>query len=292
MDDTTRKAAGMNVAATASPDILRPVRRFFRTPKGIVLLLFTAIAATAFTQVAPSLALRPVLSATIAAAIVDVAVAKLGRAEWVFPSGGILSGMIVGFILSPQEPWIVPIATAILAITTKHLFRTRLANIFNPAALALVIAAVLFKSGESWWGALPDLGWIGALIIASGGYFIADRINKLPVVLIFLGAYLALFTGASFLGNAGQVSEIFRTPDLQMALFFAFFMLDDPPTCPVKYRDQMIFAVLVATSCFLFFEWFGWLYFLPAGLLVGTVYEAARTYMTRRTTMKATTAAA
>ncbi len=282
----------MNVAATANPDMLRPVRRFFRTPKGIVLLLFTAIAAAAFTQVSPGLALRPLLTAAIAAALVDVAIAKLGRDEWIFPSGGILSGMIVGFILSPEEPWIVPIATAILAITTKHLFRTRLANVFNPAALALVIAAVLFKSGESWWGALPDLGWAGVAIIATGGYFIADRINKVPLILVFLGAYLTLFTGASFLGNAGQVSEIFRTPDLQMALFFAFFMLDDPPTCPVKYRDQAIFALLVATSCFLFFEWFGWLYFLPAGLLVGNLYEAARKYSARRPTAKVAAAAA
>jgi Na+-translocating ferredoxin:NAD+ oxidoreductase RnfD subunit len=283
----------MNVAATApTSDLFRPLRRFFRTPKGIVLIIFTAIAAIAFTQVPANVALRPLLTATAAAAIVDVAVAKLARNEWVFPSGGILSGMIVGFILSPQEPWIVPIATAVLAITTKHLFRTRLANVFNPAALALVIAAVLFKSGESWWGALPDLGWGGVVIIAAAGYFIADRINKAPLVLVFLGTYLALFTAASFSGNGTQVAEIFRTPDLQMALFFAFFMLDDPPTCPVKYRDQMIFAVLVAAACFLFFEWFGWLYFLPAGLLVGNAYEAARKYTTRRPARRASPAAA
>lgn len=266
----------MNVAATAAPDYLKPVRKFIRSPKGIVLVLFSAFAAIAFTQVSPSVALQPLLLATATAAIIDVAVAKLGRDEWVFPSGGILSGMIVGFILSPEEPWIVPIATATLAITTKHLFRTRLTNVFNPAALALVIAAVVFKSGESWWGALPDLGWGGVAIVAAAGYFIADRINKVPLVLVFLGTYFCLFTAASFTGSGTPVAEIFRTPDVQMAMFFAFFMLDDPPTCPVKYRDQAIFAVIVAASCFLFFEWFGWLYFLPAALLVGNVYEAGR----------------
>lgn len=272
----------MNVAATASPDYFRPVRRFFRTPKGIVLVLFAAFAAIAFTQVPPSVALQPLLLATLSAAAVDMAVAKLSRDEWIFPSGGILSGMIVGFILSPEEPWIVPIATAVLAITTKHLFRTKLANVFNPAALALVIAAVLFKSGESWWGALPDMGWGGVAIVAAAGYFIADRINKLPLVLVFLGAYFALFTAASFAGTGTPVTEIFRTPDVQMAMFFAFFMLDDPPTCPVKYRDQVIFGLIVAASCFLFFMWFGWLYFLPAALLVGNVYEAGRKTMQMR----------
>lgn len=283
----------MNVAIADSPDMFRPVRKFLRTPKGIVLLLFTGMAVLAFTRVSPTLGLRPLLTAVAAAVIVDMAVAKLGRDEWIFPSGAILSGMIVGFILSPEEPWIVPIATATLAMTTKHLFRTRLANIFNPAAIALVIAAVLFKSGESWWGALPDLGWTGVAVVAATGYFIADRINKLPLVLVFLGTYLALFTTESFLGNSAQVAEIFRAPDIQMALFFAFFMLDDPPTCPVKYRDQVIFGLIVASACFLFFMWFGWLFFLPAALLLGNAQEALRKKLTlRRPTPRAAARAA
>jgi Na+-translocating ferredoxin:NAD+ oxidoreductase RnfD subunit len=260
----------------ATPDILRPLRRFFRTPKGIVLVLFAGIAVVAFTRVPPSVALRPLLSTIAAAAIADVAIVRLQKSEWIFPSGGILSGMIVGFVLSPHEFWTFPVATAVLAITSKHLFRTQLANIFNPAALALVIAAVLFKSGESWWGALPDLGLAGTLVIVGTGYFIADRIKKLPLILVFLGAYFGLFTVSAFLGDPAQVSEIFRAPDLQMVLFFAFFMLDDPPTCPVKQRDQVIFGLIVASACFLFFERFGWLYFLPAGLLVGNAQEAIR----------------
>ena len=47
------------------------------------------------------------------------------------------------------------------------------------------------------------------------GVFIADRVNKVPMVLAFLAAYYLLFTLTSFWGNAPLVAEIFRAPDLQ-----------------------------------------------------------------------------
>lgn len=272
----------MAVAVGSRIDVFRPARRFFRTPKGLLLVIFAGLAVLALWSEASGEAARTLASATVAAALTDLAVVRLGRQRWVFPSGGILSGLIVGFLLSPQESWIVPIATAVLAITTKHLFRTRLANVFNPAALALVVAAVAFGAGESWWGALPDLGWTGVLVLLAAGWFIADRINKLPLVLVFLGTYFALFSVASVIGDSSQVSEIFRSPDLHMALFFAFFMLDDPPTCPVKYDDQVVFGLMVAVAAFAFFELFGWLYFLPLALLVGNVFEALRRSQPRR----------
>jgi Na+-translocating ferredoxin:NAD+ oxidoreductase RnfD subunit len=139
---------------------------------------------------------------------------------------------------------------------------------------------------------LPDLGWLGVVVLIASGAFIADRINKLPLVLVFLGVYFSLFTAASLSGDGWRVAEVFRTPDLQMALFFAFFMLDDPPTCPVRYRHQVAFAAIVAFSCFVFFQAYGWVYFLPAGLLVGNAAEGARRWVsaTRRSRTRATPA--
>ena len=72
-----------------------------------------------------------------------------------------------------------------------------------------------------------------------GGVFIADRVNKMPLVLAFLGVYYLLFTvTASFVSDPAWVSEVFRAPDLQAVLFFALFILTDPPTSPVKYRTD------------------------------------------------------
>jgi Na+-translocating ferredoxin:NAD+ oxidoreductase RnfD subunit len=94
-----------------------------------------------------------------------------------------------------------------------------------------------------------------------------------------------LFTVTAFLSNPAGVSEVFRTPDLQAALYFAFFILTDPPTSPVRYPDQLVCGVIVAAVSFAVFEWIGAAYYLLAGVLVGNVWEAWRrtTFRTRRT---------
>lgn len=262
----------------------RPLRRAVRSPKGNLLILLTALTVLAALATGPSQVVPPIMNAVGAAALADIIIQRLERRVWIFPTAGILTGLIVALVLSPYESLVIAPATAILAITSKHLFRARLANIFNPAAFALVVAAVLFDAGHSWWGALPDWNWAGAAVLLAGGWYTANRINKLPLVLVFLGTFYGLFTAASFIGGP-DVASVFRSPDLQAALFFAFFMLDDPPTCPVKYRDQVVFGALVAAVSFGAYEYFGWLYYLLAGLLVGNAWWAGqRTWRARRRT--------
>jgi Na+-translocating ferredoxin:NAD+ oxidoreductase RnfD subunit len=146
--------------------------------------------------------------------------------------------------------------------------------VFNPAALALVITFYMFDTGQSWWGALPEITPLALVVLFASGIFIADRVNKVPLVLIFLGTYYLLFTLAAFLGDPGKVAEIFRTPDLHAVLFFAFFILTDPPTSPVKYPDQLVCGAIVAVVSFAIFERVGAAYYLLAGVLVGNIWEA------------------
>jgi hypothetical protein len=98
----------------------------------------------------------------------------------------------------------------------------------------------------------------------------------MPLVLSFLAVHFVLFTGTAFLGDPQRVSEIFRPPDAQMALYFAFIILTDPPTSPAKYPDQLIMGAIVAVVGYAVFQWFGVVYFLLAGVLVGNVWEAWR----------------
>lgn len=254
----------------------RTIRRTFKSPKGNLVFVLGLLTVLAAMSAGPSLVLPDLMLAVGAASLVDIVIQRIERGTWAFPLAGVLSGMIVALILSPYDSWIIAPATAVLAITTKHLFRAGLSNIFNPAALALVAAALLFDAGHSWWGALPDWSWAGAAVVLLAGWHTASRINKLPLVLVFLGAFYALFTLASFLGDSTSVSSVFRAPDLQAALFFALFMLDDPPTCPVKYRDQVVFGAIVAIAAFVGYEYFGWLYYMLAGLLVGNAWWAAQ----------------
>ncbi len=223
-------------------------------------------------QVAPGLA-----SAVAVAALIDAPILRRRRKAWEFPSGAILTGLLVAMVLSPQEPWYVTACTSAVAILSKYIFRTRSANVFNPAALALVATFYVFDTGQSWWGALPDITPLVALpVLFATGVLITDKVNKIPLVLAFLGSYYLLFTVTAFLGDPRPVAETFVTPDLQAVLFFAFFILTDPPTSPVKYPDQIVCGVLVAAASYGVFELAGAACYLLAGVLVGNVLEAWR----------------
>lgn len=224
---------------------------------------------------------RLLLAGAVAAAGLDVAIVYALRGELAFPSGALLTGLFIGALVDPFERVEVVVVVATLAIFAKHIVRLGGSHVFNPAALALVVSSVAFGSGQSWWGALPDLGIVGVAAVGVPGLFIARRLNKLPMVAAFLGGYFALFTSTAVIGTPGEVAEVFRAPDLHAALFFALFMLDDPPTSPVRYRDQAAFGLLVGAVSYVVYMRFGVVYFLLAGLLVGNGVESVRRAVVR-----------
>jgi Na+-translocating ferredoxin:NAD+ oxidoreductase RnfD subunit len=250
------------------------VRQFFRTPKGLLIIVLAILVALAAPHEGIRLVAPGLAAAVIVAALIDTVILRLMRGEWEFPSGAVLTGMFVAMVLSPREPWYVPACTSALAVVSKYVFRTRSANVFNPAALALVATFYVFNTAQSWWGALPELSPIALVVLFASGVFITDRVNKIPLVLIFLASYFALFTFTSFVTDPAKVSEIFRAPDLHAVLFFAFFILTDPPTAPVKYPDQLVCGVIVAVVSYAIFEWLGAAHYLLAGVLVGNIWEA------------------
>jgi Na+-translocating ferredoxin:NAD+ oxidoreductase RnfD subunit len=264
------------------PRPLAAARRFFRTPKGLLTIVLAALVALAapgegWAVVAPGL-----VAAAAAAMLVDAPVLWWRKGAWEFPSGALLTGLIVAMVLSPQEPWYVTACTSAIGVAGKYVVRTRTANVFNPAALGIVATFYLFDTGQSWWGALPEAApWL-ILALFAAGIFITDRVNKMPLVLAFLGGYYLLFTATAFAADPQHVAEIFRPPDLHAALFFAFFILTDPPTSPVKYRGQIVCGLLVAAVSFGVFEGIGAAYYLLAGALAGNVWEAWSRVRARR----------
>jgi Na+-translocating ferredoxin:NAD+ oxidoreductase RnfD subunit len=255
--------------------------KFLRTPKGALLVIFAALFGLGGYAVGWQVAVPHVLIAVLAASLVEVAIARFDRRPLGFPSSAVLSGMIVGFVLDPSTLWLVTAAVAILATLSKHLLATSRWHIFNPAGLALLLSVPLFGTGQSWWGALPDLSWPFVLVLLAGGAFIVDRINKSPLVLTFLGTSFALLTGLSVF-DPTAVAELFRAPFLQATLFFGLFMLTDPPTSPARYKDQVSIGALVgAVSVAAQLLGAGQSYLL-LGLLVGNVALACRRWVNER----------
>ena len=81
-----------------------------------------------------------------------------------------------------------------------------------------------------------------------------------------------------------RVAGIYRHSDLHAALFFAFFMLTDPPTSPPRYEDQVIYGALVAALSYgIFTATKGGVYYLLAALLLANAWEAWRRVRQRST---------
>src|SRR5689334_1651827 len=163
--------------------VMHKVARFFKTPKGLltILLFILTIIAT------PGEGARAVAlnmgAAVLAAGIVDLIILRLRNGGWEYPSGAVLTAMIVAMVMRSQEPWLVPVVTSVVAVSSKYLLRTRQANVLNPAAFALVLMFYLMPHGQSWWGALPDVSppWLRVVLLA-GGLYLTSRVNKLPLV--------------------------------------------------------------------------------------------------------------
>lgn len=263
-------------------DPWRALKRSTRTPKGLMIQVLLGLLLLGGWVAGYGVAAPALLAAVGTAAALDTVLLWLTRGKWQWPSGAVLSALFVALILDPRTPAYIVACTAVLAITSKYLLRSRWANICNPAALALVANYFLFGSGQSWWGALPDLPiiFVGVLLVAVA--YIANHIKKLPMVLAFLGTFFGAATVLAFVKDPTMVAELFRTPDLQMALFFAGFMLTDPPTSPAKPRDQIIYGIVVAALALVFFRLVGAVWFLPGALLIGNLGEALRRFIQQR----------
>ena len=260
----------------------RRVVRFFETPKGLLTMILAGLMAIA----APGQGMRHVavcIAAAVAAAgTVDAVILRVRKKCWEYPSGAVLTAFIVAMVLRAQEQWYVVAITSVIAVLSKYAIRVCDANVFNPAALGMVVGYYLFHAGESWWGAQTDVDGLPKLILMAAGLYITDRVNKTPLVLTFMATYFCLFTATAFLGDPLSVAEIFHSPDLEMLFYFACFILTDPPTSPPKYHGQVICGPIVAAVSFGVFKTTGLVYFPLAGVLAGNVWEAFRRVRQRR----------
>lgn len=252
------------------------LRRFFATPKGLLIAILAVLASFGIRHEDAAVAAPGVAGAVAVAAVLDAVIMRARRSRWQFPDGAIITALLVAMVLSAQQPWQYPAVTTAIAIVSKYVFRSRAGNVFNPAAFGIVATFYIFNTGQSWWGALPALAPLPQLAMVGTGIFIADRVNKMPLVVAFLGAFYVLFTATAFVAPPARVAEVFRTPDLQAALFFALFILSDPPTSPVEYPDQIVFGAIVAAVSYAVFMWIGAAYYLLAGVLVANVWESWR----------------
>jgi Na+-translocating ferredoxin:NAD+ oxidoreductase RnfD subunit len=252
--------------------------RYLRTPKGVLLVVFAAAVAIAAPHEGASRVVLRLGAAVAAAALLDLALSALLRRRLIWPDGAALTGIICALVIALRDRWWLAAAAALIGVGSKHLLRTRRVHLFNPAALGLLLSLWLFSSSQSWWGGLPDLPAASLLPLILAGAWLARYVGKLPQVLAFMGTYFGLFSATAFfsMGGGMRLAEVYRVPFLNAALFFAFFMLTDPPTSAGRHEDQLVFGALVGAIAFTLFLTVHDLSFLLLALLAANVWLADR----------------
>lgn len=259
------------------------LKTYIRTPKRYVIAILLVLLAAGSLHTGFLSGLTTVATSIGTALILD---SFISRVVWknnkhTFPDGALLTGLIIGIVLSPATSFAVSAFTAAVAILSKHVITYQKKPILNPAAFGLWLSVILFSSNQSWWGGMSLLPWWTLFLVVVGGYLVTSRVQKFPQVFAFLAAYGLIYLILGFIGLT-DASSAFMTPYLNAVLFLAFFMLTDPPTSPAKNRDQIIFGILCAVVSCVDFYLFNSLSYLLTGLLCANAWKAYRTYQTNQ----------
>ncbi|MSU71782.1 MAG: hypothetical protein EXS43_05515 [Opitutus sp.] len=79
-------------------------QKYFRKPKGLLILILAGFVVLAATGPGRELMAQSLAVAVAVAMLVDAPMPRARKGRWEFPDGALLTGMIVAMILSVQVP--------------------------------------------------------------------------------------------------------------------------------------------------------------------------------------------
>lgn len=174
-----------------------------------------------------------------------------------------ISALILSLIVGPgsfEKNILFLTLLALVAMASKYFLALRKRHIFNPAATAVLILALLGFQGASWWIGIDKM----LPIVVIGGILILTKIKRFTMVLSFIGIYLVL----AFVFGQNPVNLLLYSP----LVFFATIMLTEPLTSPTVTRDQILYSGFVALSYFTYQETLRVPYTLELSLLTGNLF--------------------
>jgi len=178
-----------------------------------------------------------------AAAAIETLIVFLKRREFIITESSVITGLILGYVLSSDNPWWVAAFASSVAICSKHFIRISQRHIFNPAAFGIFAAILLFGANTQWHGT-----YLWYIIVPAGLYF-SYRIRRIELLVGYFLAALVLFS-AQALMQKEPLGNIFG----YFSYFFIFVMLVEPKTTPFKPACKIIFGIGVAVMIFFLTE--------------------------------------
>ncbi len=118
----------------------------------LTIILFTilvAISSFGFGQIPYAL-----IAAVIFTSIAEAAIVKFYMKQGAkIPFSAMITGFIIGAVAPINAPIILVFVASMIAVASKYFVKIKNTNIFNPAALGLLISLAIFGLGDQWWAA-------------------------------------------------------------------------------------------------------------------------------------------
>ncbi|MDE1851305.1 MAG: RnfABCDGE type electron transport complex subunit D [Candidatus Micrarchaeota archaeon] len=159
------------------------------------------------------------------------------------PLSGIITGLIIGMVAPIGSPLAAIVLADLAAVLSKHFIKARHTNIFNPAALGLLLALALFGIGDEWWGA-GSYNVFGLVLSATPLLVVASyEAKRLTASLAFIAVSLVVYVAYGHgIGSLQALDPLL----FSVNYLFAFVMLADPKTSPHPMGMQLAYGSLVA----------------------------------------------
>lgn len=187
--------------------------------------------------------LLPLLIAVLAAVSTETGISYFRNRKFAVSESALVTGLIIGYVLSSDSPWWVFIFASVSAILSKYIFRFKSKHIFNPAAFAIFLVTVLCGAATQWKGT-----YVWFLLLPFGLYFIY-KIKKIELVCGYaLSTFL--FFGIQAFYQKAPWQNVFG----YLSFFFICIMLIEPKTTPTNPRGKFIFGFSAGALIFMLTE--------------------------------------
>lgn len=187
--------------------------------------------------------LLAVLACVISTLAIETLILYFKTKKFQITESSIITGLIIGYVLSSDEMWWRFAFACFLAILSKHLIRFQKKHIFNPAAFGIFLTLIFLGASTQWRAT-----YVWYILVPFGIYF-AHRLKKLEIVIGYAIISLALFGIQAFLSGipSGKIFGYF-------SYFYIFVMVIEPKTTPLRPPGKYLFGAGLAALIFILTE--------------------------------------
>jgi len=143
--------------------------------------------------------------------------------------------------LSDMRYLFLAVWASVWAMASKYIFAIGKKHLFNPAAIAVVLTALVINQSANWWVGTAVL----TPFVLIGGFLMTRKLRRSDLVISFLITAFASIELFSFFKGSDLFISAQRILLSSPLLFFAFVMLTEPLTTPPTPMRRVAYGITV-----------------------------------------------